>query len=172
MEFVDEEKNSEQIDIGKYLKNCRVSNKISLEELSKTTKIRIENIIAIEENGESIQIPQTYYRGYIKSYCKFFGVDAENVLKHIESKPYTPLKNNHSIYKVHNKTLKPYKNNLYSTQKKSILLITLIIAMMIITTTLFRTGGLIKEGSSYTQSATKDIQEKNKNDLDSIIEIQ
>ncbi|MEC8882780.1 MAG: helix-turn-helix domain-containing protein [Pseudomonadota bacterium] len=172
MEFVDEENDSEEIDVGKYLKKHRVNYKISIEELSKITKIRIENIIAIEESEKSIHIPQTYYRGYIKSYCKFFGIDAGDILKHIESVPYTPPRSNHSIYKVQNQTLKPFKKSKYSTQKKTMVALTLVIVMGIVTTiALFKTGGLIQENSFYANSEVKDTQQTNKNDLDSIIEI-
>ena len=171
MEFVDEN-NSEETDIGKYLKSYRTENKISIEELSAITKIRIENIVAIEESQKSIHIPQTYYRGYIKSYCKFFGINAEDILVHIQSDPYKPPRNSHSAYKIKSQTLKPFKQNKYIMQKKITITLTLLIVLGLGAAFLINTDGLIKENGSFGNNQTKKTQERNKSDLDSIIEIQ
>lgn len=171
MAFVNEVKDSDEIDIGKYLKSHRVNNKISIEELSKITKIRKENITAIEESEKATHIPQTYYRGYIKSYCKFFGIDSKSILEHIESKPYIPPRNRHARYKVQKRTLQPYKKNKHSGLKAPLLLIGLTIIIVAVTATLTKTKG-IRDSSLQSHKNEQETLDKNNSDIDSIIKIQ
>jgi cytoskeletal protein RodZ len=76
-------KSSEPKDLGSYLKSLRDQHKISLEQLSKHLKIRVSNLEAIENNEQLSHIPLAYYRGYIKNYCMFFGVDPEPILDNL-----------------------------------------------------------------------------------------
>ena len=171
MTFVDEVKDSDEIDIGKYLKSHRVHNKISIEELSKITKIRKENITAIEESEKATHIPQTYYRGYIKSYCKFFGIDAKGILEHIESKPYIPSKNRHARYKVQKRTLQPYKKNKHSGLKAPLLLIALTFIIIAVTASLPKIRNIQESGLQPRKNEQEGLV-KNNSDIDSIIKIQ
>ncbi len=74
---------SEPNDLGSYLKSLREQHKITLEQLSKHLKIRVSNLESIEKNQELSHIPLAYYRGYIKNYCMFFGVDPQPILDNL-----------------------------------------------------------------------------------------
>ena len=83
-------------DLGSYLKKIRLKNNVSIERLSSHTKIRQESIIAIENNESIDHVPQAYYRGYIKCYCLFFGIDAEQALSSVASGNYEIPKSSYS----------------------------------------------------------------------------
>ncbi|MEC8063658.1 MAG: helix-turn-helix domain-containing protein [Pseudomonadota bacterium] len=68
--------------LGAYLQGLRTEHNISLDELSKHLKIRVSNLEAIENNQSLEHIPTPYFRGYVKNYCMFFGVDPSRVLEH------------------------------------------------------------------------------------------
>lgn len=80
---------TEPKDLGSYLKSVREQHKISLEQLSKHLKIRASNLEAIEKNQQLSHIPLAYYRGYIKNYCMFFGVDHEPILDNLPKSTIT-----------------------------------------------------------------------------------
>ena len=156
-------------DIGQYLKSQRQKNNISIHQLSELTKIRTENIIAIEENEKIEDIPQTYYRGYIKCYCNFFGIAADQILTHIENITYIPPRNTYPIYKNREQTLKPLKRKKVNHMGSKIILLSILITL---------SGIFYYEGVHWFQSREAGTEkerinnfEKKKNDLDSIIEI-
>lgn len=70
--------------IGKYLKNLRTSKKVSLEELSKKTKININILKALEENIESKLPNKIYIRGYVQNYTKSLGGNIKEALEIFE----------------------------------------------------------------------------------------
>ena len=61
--------------LGSDLKQSRESRRISLEEVSKRTKIPVKYLEAIEENRFDIFPSQTYAKGFIRAYAKVVGVD-------------------------------------------------------------------------------------------------
>ena len=75
---------------GEELKVVRESKNISLQDISKETRINIKFIEAIEAGDLSI-LPQTYIRAFIKSYAKHIGLDSEETIakyeKYIGKKP-------------------------------------------------------------------------------------
>ena len=75
-------------DIGTYLKKIRTQSNFSVEKLAEHTKIRKENILAIENNEELSHIPNAYHRGYVKCYCLFFGLDANKILEQLPAEKY------------------------------------------------------------------------------------
>lgn len=87
---------SEPDDIGSYLKKVRLENNLSIEQLAGHTKIRPENIHAIENNEGISHIPNAYFRGYIKCYCLFFGLDATAVLSKLPTEEYAIPKSSYS----------------------------------------------------------------------------
>ena len=93
-----EQQNQPSFDLGSYLKGMRSEHNISLEDLSNHLKIRISNLEAIENNQPLEHIPEAYFRGYIKNYCMFFGVDPDGVLSHVQKSTSThtpkPVYNN------------------------------------------------------------------------------
>ncbi|MCB9813080.1 MAG: helix-turn-helix domain-containing protein [Pseudomonadales bacterium] len=61
--------------IGEALKEERVSHRLRIEDLSKKTRIRVNYLIALEENN-FVELPSTtFVKGYIKTYANIFGFD-------------------------------------------------------------------------------------------------
>lgn len=68
-------------ELGQLLRKARMENKISLEDLQETTKIRKRYLEAIEEGNYKI-LPGTFYvRAFIKSYSEAVGLDPNEVLR-------------------------------------------------------------------------------------------
>ncbi|MCR8630740.1 helix-turn-helix domain-containing protein [Paenibacillus radicis (ex Xue et al. 2023)] len=68
-------------DLGQLLRKARMENKISLDDLQETTKIRKRYLEAIEEGNYKI-LPGTFYvRAFIKSYSEAVGLDPNEVLR-------------------------------------------------------------------------------------------
>lgn len=61
--------------IGEALKEERVGHRLRIEDLSKRTRIRVEYLVALEENQFSKLPSTTFVKGYIKTYAKIFGFD-------------------------------------------------------------------------------------------------
>lgn len=62
--------------IGLKLKSIREQKGIKIELVANHTKIRWQHLEAIE-NGvphSEATLPPTYYRGYVRTYCQFFGI--------------------------------------------------------------------------------------------------
>jgi cytoskeleton protein RodZ len=70
--------------IGTLLKNKRKELKFSLKQIADELHIRRAYLDAIEK-GEVKEIPsETYYIGYVRSYCRYLGEDEEEVLLQIQ----------------------------------------------------------------------------------------
>ncbi|MFA6237963.1 MAG: helix-turn-helix domain-containing protein [Bacteriovorax sp.] len=81
--------------VGQFLKSNRENAKISVREMSSRTKIRIAQIIDLE-NDEFAKLPSiTYVMGFVKSICAVLGIDSkvplEILQQHIDRQEY-PLK--------------------------------------------------------------------------------
>jgi transcriptional regulator with XRE-family HTH domain len=64
---------------GEELKVFRESKNISLQDISKETRISVKFIEAIESGNLNI-LPQTYVRAFIKSYAKHVGLNIEETI--------------------------------------------------------------------------------------------
>lgn len=77
--------------IGKYLKKIREQKNISLEEISRFTKIKIHFLNAIEDDRMQDITDLTYARLTILNYARYIGADTNEVLnffdKHTKKKP-------------------------------------------------------------------------------------
>ena len=62
--------------IGHKLKTIREQKGIKIELVANHTKIRCQHLEAIENSIPYTEatLPPTYYRGYIRTYCQFFGI--------------------------------------------------------------------------------------------------
>lgn len=67
-------------DLGQMLKKARLENKISLEDLQETTKIRKRYLEAIEDGNYKVLPGNFYVRAFIKSYAEAVGLDPNEVL--------------------------------------------------------------------------------------------
>lgn len=77
-------------ELGEALKNARVEQGISLDELQETTKIQKRYLRAIE-SGEYGQLPGRFYaRAFIKSYAEAVGLDYDRLLEMHETEVPRP----------------------------------------------------------------------------------
>lgn len=66
--------------VGEILKEEREYHRLSLDEVSKRTRIRVEYLRALESN-QFDQVPAaTFVKGYIRSYGQLFGFDHQPLL--------------------------------------------------------------------------------------------
>ncbi len=65
------------------LKQLRVAQGISLEDISARTRINIRFLEALEQ-GDLGMLPKTYMRLFLRSYCKEIGADVKEALQQIE----------------------------------------------------------------------------------------
>ncbi len=66
--------------VGEILRSHRQQHSISLDEFSKMTRIRVENIEALE-NDQFEKLPSSVFvKGYIKTYASVFGFDYQPLL--------------------------------------------------------------------------------------------
>ncbi|MBA7643327.1 MAG: hypothetical protein GH143_11100 [Calditrichaeota bacterium] len=65
------------------LKQLRVAQGISLEDISARTRINIRFLEALEQGDLEI-LPKTYMRLFLRSYCKEIGADEKEALQQIE----------------------------------------------------------------------------------------
>lgn len=70
--------------IGQRLKKLRLEKGLSIEDVHKKTKIHLNILRAIEEDG-LIGFNPTYMKGFLKIYCKFLGVDPNEYAKTYDS---------------------------------------------------------------------------------------
>ena len=67
--------------LGEYLKTQREARNITLEEVSKVTKIRRTILEAIESNRHELLPPGVFTQGFLKTYAFYLGLDESEVVK-------------------------------------------------------------------------------------------
>lgn len=67
--------------LGEYLKREREAKNISLEEISKKTRISIKILIALESDDKSKLPGDTFNKGFLRAYAKYVGLDVSDVLR-------------------------------------------------------------------------------------------
>lgn len=67
--------------IGKRLRDERERRKLSLEELSQTTRIPLRALLSIEEDRFDALPSDVFARGFLRSYSRALGVDDSEILK-------------------------------------------------------------------------------------------
>ena len=77
------EQDSPNLSIGQTLKDARINLNLTIDQVSLRTKIRQDNLLAIENGDTLCHIPHTYYRGYVKCYCMLLGIDPSQLLDQI-----------------------------------------------------------------------------------------
>jgi cytoskeleton protein RodZ len=65
---------------GTYLKEERESRKISLDEISRATKIRRAILEAIERDEGEVLLPVAVVKGFIRTYARHIGLDPKEVM--------------------------------------------------------------------------------------------
>lgn len=66
--------------VGQILKETREEKFYTLEQVEKSTKIRKELLIALENDDYSKLPPATFVQGFIKNYARFLGLDGGKLL--------------------------------------------------------------------------------------------
>src|SRR3972149_4191045 len=66
--------------LGKFLRKERETRNISLEEVSKFTKIKQHHLKAIEEGRPELLPPTPYVKGYLNVYAKYLTLDPKKVV--------------------------------------------------------------------------------------------
>ncbi|MDP2209840.1 MAG: DUF4115 domain-containing protein [Bacteroidota bacterium] len=80
------------------LKNARISQEISLEDISAATRINVKFLQAIEEGQFSI-LPQAYVRAFIREYAAQVGMNPDDCIKKYEQ-PNQPQLTNDTVISV------------------------------------------------------------------------
>jgi cytoskeletal protein RodZ len=75
------ERGENMSELGQQLRKARLEQKISLEDLQETTKIRKRYLEAIEDGNYKILPGNFYVRAFIKNYAEAVGLDPNEVLR-------------------------------------------------------------------------------------------
>jgi len=74
-------KQSSQETLGQYLRQARESRNVSLEELSRMTRISLPFLRALEENDFDFFSQHEFITGFLKLYARHLGLDGQEVLQ-------------------------------------------------------------------------------------------
>ena len=66
--------------IGERLEEARKRKGVTIREAAETTKIRGDYLLAMEDNGFDIPLPQIYVRGFLKNYARYLKLDPNKIL--------------------------------------------------------------------------------------------
>ncbi len=66
--------------LGEFLRAEREKRRISVEQMASATRISVKVLVALEANLFSELPAKPFLRGFVSSYCKFLGLDAQDVL--------------------------------------------------------------------------------------------
>jgi cytoskeletal protein RodZ len=69
--------NMRSLSFGRYLKNIRLDKGINLKQVSLDTRIGIDNLLAIESEDHARLPAEVFVKGFIRSYAKSVGADAD-----------------------------------------------------------------------------------------------
>ena len=75
--------NQENMLFFEELKKIRKSKKITLKEISEYTKINITYLESLELGNFDV-LPNVYTRLFLRSYCKYIGIDHKDILNQYE----------------------------------------------------------------------------------------
>jgi cytoskeletal protein RodZ len=69
------------VDVGTQLRNSREAKRLSLEALSRTTRVQSRVLAAIEQNDASALPPRPFGRGFVRAYAREVGLDPDQVVR-------------------------------------------------------------------------------------------
>lgn len=80
--------------VGQMLREARLAKQLTLEDVEKNIKIRVELLKALEEDNFDKLPPYTFVQGFIKNYGKFLNLDAVKLIaffrRDYETKKHPP----------------------------------------------------------------------------------
>lgn len=71
--------------VGQILKNTRLEQKLTEEEIATQLNLSVGTIVDLENDNYDLLPVMTYVRGYISSYCKLLGIDSFEVLSNLKT---------------------------------------------------------------------------------------
>ncbi|MBW1846722.1 MAG: DUF4115 domain-containing protein [Deltaproteobacteria bacterium] len=84
------------LSFGYYLQSIRLEKGISLEEVSKETRIRLENLLLIEKEDHENLPAQIFVKGFLRAYANTIGADDKEAVQRYEQR-----------YKTYEKVINP-----------------------------------------------------------------
>jgi cytoskeleton protein RodZ len=70
--------------IGQQLREARVARKMTLEAASKATKIKVEQLMELENNNYARFAAPAYARGFIRIYARMLGLDEHRLIDQLD----------------------------------------------------------------------------------------
>lgn len=77
--------NDIQFSPGSLLKQARERADISIEEVAQKLKLTRQTIISIESDDYSLDLPVTFYRGYLRNYAELLKMDDDDLIENFEN---------------------------------------------------------------------------------------
>lgn len=74
------------LSFGYYLQSIRLEKGISLEEVSKETRIRLENLLLIEKEDHENLPAQIFVKGFLRAYANAIGADDKEAVQRYEQR--------------------------------------------------------------------------------------
>ena len=110
--------------IGERLKQIRIEKGISLEEISKRTRIRLSMLQALEEDDYSDIPSQTQVRGFLKLFSEYLEIDLNSLVFELEqgSNEHQDIVHLNSIEEDKNSQINQDIDNDENTQTASLIL--------------------------------------------------
>lgn len=69
------------LSFGRYLKAKRIEKGITLEEVSRETRIRMDNLLLIEKEDHDKLPAEVFMRGFLRAYARAIGADEEEAVR-------------------------------------------------------------------------------------------
>ncbi len=161
-------------DIGKELKELRLSKGLSLTELSESTRINTKYLEFLEQNNFTF-LPEVYVRSFLRIYVKFLGGDEKKFLELLEEHLHPKSKIEEIPEEIKNEQVVEIKNQKFElgkfligktnilTLKNVAFFISAIIFIVLILTLIFARKNEVKiEETSVTQESMFEESEENK----------
>lgn len=80
------ESDKEPLSFGRYLQAIRLEKKISLEHVSKQTRIGLGNLLLIEQEDHERLPAKVYVKGFLRAYAAAIGADGDEAIRRYESR--------------------------------------------------------------------------------------
>lgn len=69
---------------GEYLRQIRINQKLELEDVESELNISVKTLTALEQDDYKALPEATFIKGYYRTYAKFLGVDASNIIQRFD----------------------------------------------------------------------------------------
>jgi cytoskeleton protein RodZ len=76
----------DQLSFGRYLQAVRLEKGISLEEISRETRIGLGNLILIEKEDHNRLPAAVFVKGFLRAYAKCVGADCDEVIQRYQAR--------------------------------------------------------------------------------------